>query len=489
MQDYVAHLQRLHAQKQALLDEKAAMMSKMAEEGRSLTEEELKIDASTQAQIETVERTIKAQTIFIDQIQAAATPVEQPKENMIQAKNYGHGVSLNAHTLAKGELAGQYIAAQVLHKIMGDKFGSSNVMETIHKFNAGVYPRQRFSQEVLNMFPKLNASYAQTTDQSYMGWLIDWGAKAFGEVIELAQQQSIAMPILRAVRQAQNRSTAMIKNANGTAGWVEEGAAKPVSEFSIAAQQIAQAKIAAIRVATMEMITEGAPEAARLITEDMTQAIAVTLDQAFFTAKAATTPPTPDGVFVRSTPVTPSSFTAPTLDDVKALIAAATANATGSKLISNFIVMMHTNFAFNFWADEQFISTLNKPVGFNMGANYDNSIMGSVAGIMPLVRSDYVTDDAGNPTIAVIDKGTLVASIGALDFDFSREATITDAGASATYNMFQQNMIAYRMEQFVGWLNGVSSNGGGAYMKMHTSLATQSAPVTTTKASKTTSSN
>lgn len=503
MQKQIQHLDRLNAQRLEYLTAKQTKMDAITEDGgRTFGNDELEEVEKIQAQIDNIDKTIATLEQHIAQLQEQAKPAVTPNDPTVRAaKNYGHSINITAHTLDKGELAGQYITACLLHRVKRDQWGTGNVLETINTYNAmhGMDPNAAFSPEIANMFAannmqKVQAQMATTGSNPYLGYMADPAAKAFGEIIDMISTTSVALPILQAARQVPNFARPLAKTTNGTAGWVSEGGLKQVSTYTIDGAIMQRAKVATIRTASIEMLEAAAPFAANSIIKDLQSSIAISIDEAFFTAALDTTTGAPEGIWYYSTAVTPvdPATTGKKLQqqDLINLVNAARANPNASRQISQYLMVLNTNYAFNFWGADQLLSQLNSPKGIQYNTP-ETPMIGMFANVIPMIMSDFATDAevARKATIGIIDRANLLASIGGLTFRTSDQATITDG--SQTYSTFQNNAVAFLMEQRLTWRAMAQSTGTrpGAYIDASavaaTSLLSAAAPISlSAKASK-----
>jgi len=123
-------------------------------------------------------------------------------------------------------------------------------------------------------------AYNTTTDAALIG-----NEGGFADMVELLRNRSIVgrfgangIPALRGIP---FRVPLITQVTSGGAYWVGEGDGKPVVKGTFGRTELAPLKIAAISVATMEVIRDSSPGAERLIRDDLAASIVERLDLSF----------------------------------------------------------------------------------------------------------------------------------------------------------------------------------------------------------------
>lgn len=486
MQDKLQHLENLKSSRQEVMDKKLSLMNKVIEGNRVMEQDEIDEDNKLQAQLDAIDASIIAAERFVKQIQQDAKPIQpidNPQTSMrapLLARNYGTTIKVNNRTLEERELAGQILAANLLHKRDSGWTGARSVLDTIAIYNKGKPSSLQFTEETQNYFLEA-ASSARTDDNGYLGILTDWNYKAFGQVMNNIKQQSLALTFLAEAAKAPINSMVATIGSKPSATWVAEGAAKQKSHFMVEYQRLKTTKQALILVATEEQLEQaGSQQVANLFMTQMENALVTLLDTTFLSPRDevdSATQKSQAGVWKGSPLVTPSGTPSGTpatvalqLKDLQNLLKAAKTNVHTSNLMSKYRLIAHTNFVFDFWGTQQLTTVNNLPSGVRF-TSVDDALIGYF-GAIPIYANDYVNDGT-NPTLGVVDIGQLIANVGSLRWKVSDVASITDG--TTTESMWQTNQVAYLLELHTGWLSSAynSTPAPGAYLDATTTPITE----------------
>lgn len=245
------------------------------------------------------------------------------------------------------------------------------------------------------------------------------------------------------------------KQATGTAGWVGEGYAKPVTSSEYFDVYLGWAKIAGISVITEELARFSNPGAEALVRDDLAQAVIERIDTDFINpAKAAGTGATasPASITNGVTPITSGGNSA---DNVRADLAALWAAADTANLpVDSAVYITDVRTA-------RMLSLMFNPLGQREFPNVTMS-GGSIDGV-PLIVSNYVPQSAGGSRLVLAFASEIyLADDGVVTVSASREASIlmddapamnsgTPTGSNNLVSMFQTNSIALRAERYINW--------------------------------------
>lgn len=266
------------------------------------------------------------------------------------------------------------------------------------------------------------------------------------------------------IGQAQFRTTPFnvrigSRTSGGTAYWVGEGNAKPVTKFDFSAGTIPFSKIASIAVITQELARFSNPNAAALVRDALAETVIERIDVDLFDPdKAAVAGVSPAGLLNGVAPVA-VSVDAGDPDSIRcalmALWAPWDATFLGTRPAYYTTPAVARALAF---VREPGSGTRAFPAMTPMGGNIDG---------VPVRVSQYLANDGGSggaPLILVDESEIYLADDGSVTLDSSTEATIemsnTPAGksnptvvtaGSPFVSMFQTNSIAYKAERFIWW--------------------------------------
>lgn len=250
------------------------------------------------------------------------------------------------------------------------------------------------------------------------------------------------------------------QTSGGSANWVGEGKAKPVTKFDFNATTIPWTKVAAIAVITQELARFSDPSAEALVRDSLADAVIERIDLDLLDPdKAAVANVSPAGLLNGVTPV--SGFAPIDPSDpvsIRCAIAALWATWDGTYLGSRPAYYTTPAVA-------RMLAFSRDPLG-NRAFEGMTPQGGTLDGV-PVRVSQYLANNGGSggAILALIDEAEIfLADDGAVTVDASEQASIemsdTPAGssnptvaASSTnlVSMWQTNSIAMRAERFIWW--------------------------------------
>ncbi len=238
----------------------------------------------------------------------------------------------------------------------------------------------------------------------------------------------------------------------GTAYWVGEGDGKPLTKPSFGRTELAPLKVAAITVATMELLRDSSPAAEKMLRDDLANAVAARLDITFV-----------DPSVNLSSGVSPASITygAENITSTATTDADAIRNEVRSVMLkfvaalnplTSGVWMMSSSTAL---ALSMMVNTLGQPEFPGLTIN------GGTFQGLPVLVSDYITDyvvlanaqdiwlgDEGGMQIDMSDQASLQMVAG--DDEGSTQNSATPV-ATSVVSMFQTNSVAFRAERTMNW--------------------------------------
>lgn len=243
------------------------------------------------------------------------------------------------------------------------------------------------------------------------------------------------------------------QTSGGSAGWVGEGIAKPVTSFEFGTIEFKHAKIASIAVLTDELVRFSNPAADVLVRNSLADAITEQLDFDFIDVSGKAIPGVkPASITNGITAI--NSLKDPEVDIEAAFKAFANANLTPT----NGVWIMGATTALT-------LSMIRNPLGQKQ---YPDLTMlgGSLAGL-PVI----VSKQAEGLLVLVNASDIYLADDGGVQIDASREASLemlsydpstkqpalgghssaTPTGATSMVSMFQTNSVAIRAERWINW--------------------------------------
>lgn len=254
----------------------------------------------------------------------------------------------------------------------------------------------------------------------------------------------------------------------GTAYWVGEGKAKPVTQFGFNDVASAFTKVAAISVITQELARFSDPSAEAIVRDMLADAVIARIDTSLFSSAAAVTGVSPAGLLNGVIPV------------------AGPADSTVEEITCALLRLWAGWDATNLGSRPAYYTTpaVARSLAWMRDALGNRSfpgvtMTGGDIGGVPVRVSNYLADLAtsgGHPLILVDEAEIYVADDGSVTLDTSTEATIemsdTPAGSSSPtvtasgtmlVSMFQTNSLAIRAERPIWW--GARRSGAVAYIE------------------------
>jgi HK97 family phage major capsid protein len=295
---------------------------------------------------------------------------------------------------------------------------------------------------VVNGIVKAAVSAGTTQVAQWAGNLI-YPEQYAGDFVELLYPQTVLGRLnLRKIPFNVRVST---QSSGTTVGWVGEAQAAPVTSAGFDKIFLTWAKVYAISVMSDELIRFSNPAAEALVQADLLKATAKGLDLTFLGTGAAVANVSPAGMLNGVTAVPASANTAEALiADIQTLVApfiAANIDLTNAKLLMSP-------------ARALAIGSIRNPLGNKFFP--DMSMNGGVLENFPVLTSNNI---AGDKIILVIPDEIYLSEDAGPQIDISTEASIimdsnpagTSGQAAQPVSMFQNNMVALRIGQFINW--------------------------------------
>jgi HK97 family phage major capsid protein len=246
------------------------------------------------------------------------------------------------------------------------------------------------------------------------------------------------------------------QTSGGTAGWVGQGKAKPVTKFDFNATTIPFTKVAAITVITQELARFSDPSAEALVRDSLADTLIARIDSDLFDPDvAAVSNVSPAGLLNGVAPVAGPPKTGVDSDDIRCA------------LLNLWVPWDSTNIGarpayYTTPAVARFLAFMRDALG-NPSFPGVTPNGGTLDGI-PLRVSQYLANNGGSggaPLILVDEAEIYLADDGSVTVDASEQASIemndaptSNAGtptAASVVSMWQTNSIALRAERFIWW--------------------------------------
>src|SRR5690606_20226317 len=245
----------------------------------------------------------------------------------------------------------------------------------------------------------------------------------------------------------------LVQGSAGSASWVKEGEAKPVTQWTYTRTKLEPLKVAAIAAATKEMLKRASVAGDTLIRDELTRAVNTAVDGTFVSDAAAVTDESPAGIRngVGAITLTGDGSVA----GVRCDIAAFLKELAGDNLsVSGAFWIMSETTAIN-------LSLATNEVGASAfpGVNPNG---GTLVGL-PVFTSQAVADESEGAVVMLVKGDEIfLGDEDGIELSMSDQASIqmdsaptqNSTGtptATAAVSMFQTNSVAFLVERFINW--------------------------------------
>lgn len=416
-------IKQLQARLQQAEAARNSLVAKSVEEDRSLTDDEVKqyndfseeLDkgAKELARLQTVEKSLASQAVAVPRQETDIKVTDKSAVSVTTNAPKGSAFTRTAMVLAKSN--GNLAVAKML-------------AEEHYKDDA-----------VVNGIIKSAVSAGSTQVAEWAGNLI-YPETYAGDFIELLYPQTILGRLN--LRKVPFNVRIAGQNGGTTVGWVGEAKPVPVTSAKFNAIFLTWAKVYAIAAFSDELIRFSNPAAEALVQADLLKATAQGLDHTFISNGAAVANVSPAGMLNGVSGVKASGSEAPHLiADIQTL----TAPAIAANLdLSRAVLVMSP-------ARAQAIGAMRNA----LGAKYfpDISKAGGTLENYPVITSNNCP---GDQIVFLIPDEVYLSEDAGPQIDITREASIImdsdpENATTAPVSMFQNNMVAVRIGQFINW--------------------------------------
>lgn len=450
MKTLAEQIAAFEAKRVAAVARQTEIMSKSAEEGRTLDAAEAEEYDGLTADIKGVDEHLVRMRAHQKNLQAAATPVPgapspdgtgMPDADGQRARDASRPYMSVRSNSAPGHAFTKY--AMLLLASHGNLMQAAEMA----KHHCKDDPR-------IELVLKAAVAAGTTTDSTWAAPLLPYQDMA-GEFIELLRPMTILGKMAPSMRQVPFNIRMARETAGATAGWVGQGKPKPVGKLSFDTVSLPWSKIAVIIALTEELVRFSSPSAVAVCQADMLKTIAQFMDEQFISPSVAISANVSPASVLNGVTATPStgSTVAAIMTDVATL--------------RNRFHIANSNMATAFWVMNPrtvdylaMLRTAQDVFAFpSIEAN-------GTWFRRPIIASQSVSLDYGSPSasyIALIDAAeVLLADDGQITLDVSREASVQmdsapSDGAQSLVSFWQNNLVGLRAERYVHWLKRRSS--------------------------------
>lgn len=427
-------IKSFEAKRAALAASLSDIMSKAADEGRTLDAEETESYDNTSTEIKAVDEHLKRLRDMEGNMASTAKPVSKAANGEVTTVKAGvPGIIRVEQKLEKGIAFARF--AKALAAANGSR---SEALEIARK----QYPDDAKLHHVL----KAAVGAGTTTDPQWAGALVEYQEYAL-DFVEYLRPQTIIGRFgqggIPALRQVPFNIRIPAQTSGGSANWVGQGKAKPLTKFDFESITFSFAKVAAIAVLTDELIRFSNPAADALVRNALAEAVIARLDTDFINPAKA------EVANVSPASVTNGIVAVPSTGDPDADAEAAFAQFVSNNLqpTGGVWIMSSTN--------ALALSMKKNALGQKMYP--EMTLLGGTFQGLPAIVSQY----AGTNLTLLNAPDIYLADDGGVAVDMSREASlemeseptgdsITPTGTELV-SMFQTNSVAIRAERWINW--------------------------------------
>lgn len=426
-------IKSFEAKRAALAASLNDVMSKAADEGRTLDLEETEQYDNVSSEVKSVDEHLKRLRDMENNMAATAKPVAKTAAGEVAIVNNAPAIIRVEQKLEKG------IAFARFAKSLAAGNGSRSEALQIAK---NQYPDDTKLHHVL----KAAVSAGTTTDPTWAGALVEYQDYA-QDFVEFLRPQTIigrfGQGNIPSLRQVPFNVRIPAQTSGGSANWVGQGKAKPLTKFDFATITFGFSKVASIAVLTEELIRFSNPSADALVRNALAEAVIARLDTDFIDpAKAAVAD------------VSPASIT----NGITAIPSTGDPDADASAAFGTFITNnLQPNGAVWLMSSTTALTLSMRKNALGQKEYPDMTMLGGTFQGLPVIVSQYV----GNQLVLVNAPDIYLADDGGVAVDMSREASLemqsapthdsTTPTAVELVSMFQTNSVAIRAERWINW--------------------------------------
>ena len=451
MKTFAEQVADLQATRAAKVEESKTIARKAADDGRSMDTGEAEQFDTLQGEIKRLDDDIARYSRLAD-IEKADKDTAKPVNTKEKSEQISVGGTSklpvqvkNTQNLEPG------IAFARLARVKGLAFTGGLGTRDELKIAKSIYHEDE--RLVAALTQKAAVEAANTLNSGWAGALVTEGGAAFADFVEWLRPRSLLGQVSPRLRQLPFDTPVLVQSSAGTAKWVKEGQAKPLTEWAYTKTTMKPLKVATIAAATKETLMRASVQADALLRDELGRAVGAAIDTTFIDpAAAAVVDESPASILNGVAPTTLSGgvdYEAVRCDMAQLKAAFLAANNT---LRGAFWVMSET-----------LASNLSEMVG-PLGQTAFPSLTfegGSVGGV-PVYTSQYVGGDSNGEILALVKGDEIfLGDEGGIQVKASDQASLvmddapsmnstTPTGASVV-SMFQTNSVAFLVERYINF--------------------------------------
>jgi HK97 family phage prohead protease len=428
MKTVAEQISAFEAKRKSLEEKRDALMEKSAEAGETLDEADSEEYDRCVDEVKSLDQHI-SRLRDLEQSQAARASEVRGNDRKSGSESRGNGSSHRV-SVREPDLPPGIPLARVIRCIMlsqGNREGALRIAQKIYPDNSQVIAALEGGVEhgVLNSeIIKANVGAASSTGTTWAGPLVGTNTSAFADFVEYLRPQTVIGKFgaggIPSLRHVPFRVGLITQSTGGSAYWVGEGAAKPLTKIDFTRTSLTPLKIANIAVLTKEVMRDSNPSAEAIIRDQLAAAIIQQMDADFLDPdNSGTANIKPASISNGANTVVSSGTTADNVrTDIAALVDLWLAQ---NNKPSSGVWIMHGSTAMRLGL---MVSSLSVPVfpGVDMrGGNFFG---------MPVIATEqmgYSQDSPGEGRVVLLVNASdiYLADEGGMEVDMSEEASLT----------------------------------------------------------------